>query len=253
MYNKPNKLLPGNKLDEVNPSTGKYLLEWCGTDSATAFKKNLATQPNDWYYRNKKIIYNFNSNGYRAPEWEYVDWANSVVIFGCSHVTGIGLAEDETISYYMSKILNRPVINLGVAKTGITFSLHNSILLRKNFPMPWGVVQLWSATARIHEYRKNYIMHYGAWDKENEGYMKHWAMHDDNVSNTAYFAKEASSMIWKKKTRYYSASMFEDTAAILECDYIARDSLARDLIHPGKDCTLLAAEHISTGLLNDSV
>jgi len=38
-----------------------------GLDSSGNFQKELALQPEDWYYRNKEVTYTLNSQGYRAP------------------------------------------------------------------------------------------------------------------------------------------------------------------------------------------
>ena len=39
---------------------------------------------------------------------------NSYVILGCSHVFGVGTLYHETITKYIAKELNSPVINMGV-------------------------------------------------------------------------------------------------------------------------------------------
>ncbi|NDB55582.1 hypothetical protein EB169_07100, partial [archaeon] len=38
--------------------------QWFDQDTEDLYKKNLKYQPNDWYYRNKKIEYKLNSAGY---------------------------------------------------------------------------------------------------------------------------------------------------------------------------------------------
>ena len=52
------------------------------------YKKDLITAPADWHYRTKEVRYDINSSDYRAPEWNSIDWKNSICVFGCSHVFG---------------------------------------------------------------------------------------------------------------------------------------------------------------------
>ena len=44
-----------------------------------------------------------NSDGFRTMDFDKVDWKNSYVIIGCSHVQGIGNPYEETIGEYISK------------------------------------------------------------------------------------------------------------------------------------------------------
>lgn len=69
--------------------------------------------------------YTVNSQGYRCPEFDAIDWENSIIFFGCSHVFGIGLLDHETVANQLSLILNCPVINLG------TPNLYKYLLLIK--------------------------------------------------------------------------------------------------------------------------
>jgi hypothetical protein len=87
---------------------------WVGSDTEERFQENLKSQPEDWPWRNQQITYKLNSQNYRAPEWDSIDWENSVVMFGCSQVFGVGVDEDQTLGYYLSELLNKPVINLGI-------------------------------------------------------------------------------------------------------------------------------------------
>ena len=49
-------------------------------------------------------LYKLNSKGYRCPEWTPMpDGKKNVVVLGCSHTFGQGLAEDEHWVHYLSK------------------------------------------------------------------------------------------------------------------------------------------------------
>ena len=99
--------------------------EWAGSDIKSTFLENLKTQPLDWHYRNNKIQYNYNSDGYRTKEFKEVDWKNSIVMFGCSVTNGIGLHEEDTIPYRLEQQLGISVINMGVGASSMLFNLHN--------------------------------------------------------------------------------------------------------------------------------
>lgn len=59
-----------------------------------------------------------------------------IAIMGCSYVYGLGLQDNETISYTLSKITNRTTYNLGVMATSpreILYILRNDTLRKKLF------------------------------------------------------------------------------------------------------------------------
>lgn len=236
------------KLDPDNPHVRLPDKEWSGADSPEAYKRNLQTQPANWRYRTKKIYYESNSNGYRAPEWDTIDWANAVVIFGCSMVAGTGLAEDETLTVQLSEILHRPVVNLGVGGSSINFAFHNNLVLDKHFPTPWAVVNMWTTHDRMTVYKHNETDNIGPWDNENKTLFGLRNLDPNNAIIQARMLMDASKRIWEPKTRYYTASFFEETAYYLESDFFTHLRGARDLIHPGPRDVFLAARAIAEKL-----
>ena len=228
-----------------------------GSDTMDTFKKNLLIQPADWHYRPKQVSYTVNSECYRALEWDAIDWANSVVIFGCSMTFGVGLAEDETIGYQLAQLLNRPVINLGVGGASTMFCHQNSVLLNKNFPTPWAVVQAWSGPDRISafdnettdDWGPSYF--YGPWTidmsvkrpESGRELYRAWSRISVNALMHSYFAITSSDALWKPKTRYCSAS-FWDPLDDNTIKLIFRDR-ARDMAHPGRQSAIIAATQIA--------
>lgn len=236
----------------VSSESGNYITPdslgstayFASIDTEVAFKKNLQVQPADWHYRTKKVSYNLNSIGYRAPEWDAIDWANSVVIFGCSVTFGVGLAEDETISYQLSKRLNRPVINLGVATTSPAFAFHNSILLHDNLPTPWAVVQNWSGPTRISRYTNTgTIKSFGPWSAGKDKLYDEWIRHETNINMQNYFIIKAAAALWQSKTRYCAISNWEYPMPVERCHH---SDFARDMIHPGQLSSITTAVRIAT-------
>jgi len=216
-----------------------------GMDSEDLFNKNLKTQPSDWYYRTALVRYTTNKHGYRTKEFDDIDWANGIVLFGCSNVFGIGLDDEYTISNQLSKLINKPVINMGVGASSMTFSLHNAIILRERHPIPLAVVNLWTTYSRTVYYNNNISCHCGSWNIENDNnnYLKEWVRSDSHAQTHAIFASKTSKLLWEN-TKYFECSFFNETVKLLNCKSIGIEDndqpyqdLARDLAHPGiKTC-----------------
>ena len=201
-----------------------------------------------WDYFNKTITYKFNSQGYRAAEWADTDWEDAVVVLGCSIVLGEGLAEEDTITAQLSKLLQRPVVNLGVSGTGISFNSYNGTMLYKNLPKPHAVVQLWSAPNRVELYTDNDILLNTSSGKTNNEFYRNWVLHPENPNTHMYMAAQASRFMWESKTRYYELSQFGETSDILNCTHIQTIDRARDLGHPGIETAKLVAENIAENI-----
>ena len=105
-----------------DPDAGKgpKLKFWLGYDNPEQYEraKKRYERRGDTsfaeYYDNNPIRYNLNSHGYREKEFDSLDWENSIVCIGDSHVAGIGHHIDRTIPYYLNQITNMPTINLGI-------------------------------------------------------------------------------------------------------------------------------------------
>ena len=219
------------------------------SDSKELFLKNLKTMPEDWYYRTNEVNYTVNSKGYRAQEFESIDWTNSVVMFGCSTVFGTGVDNQHTIDYFLSDLLDRPVINLGVASTSITYSLHNAVILNQNYPMPKAVVNLWTEYSRTPYYLPDRVDNKGAWNEDN--FVYEWLHHDSNPATHAVFAQMISHQLWKDKTSYYEATFFSTTAKLFGCEHLSVFDQARDLIHYGRKTNKAIAEKIANNILKE--
>lgn len=249
-YKNSKTLLPGQVLLDRDPDTGELTNKFLSSDTRELFKANRKKHGKD-FFRGVDISYNLNSNGYRAPEWDQVDWKNSAVIMGCSNVFGIGLPEEETISYKLEKLLKLPVINLGVPATGIAFSLHNSLKLFQNFEIPKIVINVWSSPDRIHLYTENHVLHCGGWSSiGKKDFFYHWSMVSRlNSEMHSYFNIIATREFWKSKTNFYEYSFFDTAARSAECQHFTHEDYARDLLHPGPKTT----SYVSNFMYNDII
>lgn len=248
-----------NSMTNVNPVTGAPNIKHCMGDGPELFNKNLGRMPKDWKYRTKHVEYKVNSSGYRTREWNEIDWKNSIVIFGCSCTFGVGLNEDETISFHLEQTLGRPVINLGYPSGSNNLILNNAVTCLEKYGIPWGVVVNWTTTDRFRFYGKNNYVDLGPWNSPdnkhiiendvnlNELWMNfYFDTYNENASN--YYIGRTMAALWKDRTRYCSISYFEQAAHMMRAEkffYIYPDDRARDVIHPGERNSIEIANYIT--------
>lgn len=206
-------------------------VRFASTDTPELFEMNLKAQPNDWHYRKKEINYIINTNGYRAKEWHEINWSEAIVVLGCSMTAGIGVAEDETITHYLSLLSGREVVNLGVASMGIDGMLFNNIALKRHYK-PWAVVNLWTNIDRMIEFLNNRPEFHGVWTKSK--YFKEHNRSEVNPIIKDIFYSEAVKQMWKEHRVYYG-TYYETTSHYLECDFLKHTNSARDLLHCGRN------------------
>jgi len=212
-------------------------LEWdfVGTDKRDLYEKNLKKQSKDWYYRTAKIKYNLNSFGYRTKEFDQIDWKNSIVMFGCSHVFGTGVEEQYSISSLLEKLIDIPVINLAVDGGSNQIMFHNSLVLSELYPPPKAIVYFWTSFGRffiyshdkIESHYRNEIMEK---HKDSFGYSSPYNLAISNLMWIKYMRN-----LWKNKTEIYELTFFKHVTKILnnECEHVTCDNFARDCGHQG--------------------
>lgn len=237
---------------------GKLLPHFLSTEEKHEYQRNKKKLGVEWDYSKKEITYKLNSNFYRAPEWDTVNWKESVVILGCSHVFGEGLANNETVVCQLENLLDRPVINLGQSGTSTIFSWHNSLRLFETFGVPYAVIQLWTDYSRLPFYDTDEVKRVGFWsggkwdnfDSDMKTLYEIWNKNDTHAKTFFKCEATASKEFWSSKTRYYQGSFFEDTATLLGIDFFEKIDSARDLIHHGAETHKLAAKKIFDSLQN---
>lgn len=241
---------PGTNLA---PGVGRYSYG----DSPEAFETNRQRMGPDWHYAYKNVTYHCNTDGYRAPEWDQIDWANAIVLIGCSVTFGAGLAEDETIGYYVSQLTGRPTVNLGFPSGSNQLLLNNAAALRNHYGQVYAVAINWTTLDRFHFYGP-YSHTVGLWtepDAEADGVNLYDLYKARNYSELdrdieAYYQAQCARAIWQDRTRYVTLSYFAQTAHYTRSDIYVRkinvplEQRARDLIHPGPEASRDAARLI---------
>lgn len=222
------------------------IVKFHGSDSEEAFNKNLKKMPHDWNYRFKEIEYHINSYGYRTEEFDQLNWKDSIVLFGCSNIFGIGVAEDENLTHFIKIKTGRPIINLGAPGSSILFSYFNALSVEQRYPTPAAVVNAWTSYDRITMFERTVAQHYGNW--KNSINHKLWNQTETNPLMYALMIQLSSRVLWERKTKYFEFSFFKHTAIELNCPHFQFHMTARDLAHPGPQCLERAADQIITEL-----
>lgn len=221
---------------------------WHDVDNKELYKKNLKEQSEEWYYRKKIVVYTSNSDGYRTKEFKTIDWKNSVVVFGCSHVYGIGNAEDDTITAQLESIIGYPVINMGVPGSSSTFAVHNAAILSRSYPTPKAVINVWTSPFRCPYYNKDNLIHCGDWFRDSVRMSDSWNKTIQHPISVLKLNSILSKELWERRTKYYEITLFPITSENLHCDLILPVDKARDMIHYGKQTNLLVAQKIANNI-----
>jgi len=222
-----------------------------GRHELKVFEQNLKTQPEDWYYRTHPVKYTLNSLGYRTREFDDIDWKESIVMFGCSHVFGTGVTDEHTIPYFLEQLSGRPVINMGIGASSIQTVLHNSIILNDSkYPTPKAVINMWTGLSRYQLYKDDFVHHIGQWNYSSQQFEKKENIIPFNLMNIKMIRN-----LWKNKTIYYEGNWWNWQKLInkldkeIYCEFFENDrGLARDLIHNGPVKNLEIAKKIYENL-----
>lgn len=226
---------------------------------------------NKYHSANTVIIPNheINTNGYRAPEFDSVDWANSVVIFGCSHVFGTGSTLQDTIPAQLEALIKRPVINMGVPASSMQFSLRNQQILAAKH-VPYAVVNLWSSFERNTVFAGDsdtlhvdgFPYHLGPWIenpipgryalyyRELRQLYSKWIADESHMIQTALDIQKQSVKLWQS-TRHVQLTLLASTAECLGIELLPIMDRASDNAHAGAKSNRFAAEKIAKILLDN--
>jgi hypothetical protein len=191
--------------------------------------------------------YVVNSAGYRTTEFDTIDWQESVVIFGCSMVFGEALDEEHTITSQLSRLIDHPVVNMGVIGSSIQHSVHNQLILKQNFPAPRAVINMWTEYSRCTLYN-NMPNTYGPWNTDKGSYGDLWNQDPINSQVHALLMQSISRQLWKD-IQHYEATFFTSTQGVLNCEqfsgHLTETDYAKDGQHAGPLATNFVAETLA--------
>lgn len=256
-----------NLTDTSKDFNENKIIYFSGSDSKKNFDDLLKITSIDWHYRTKEVFYKINNSGYRTSNWDSIDWENSIVIFGCSCVFGVGLAEDETINYYLEQMTGKKVINMGYGGGSNDLMIDNCAFMINNFGYPKNVVFCWTFPDRFLFFYKNIHLPIASWlinqdseliKKEDQDVYKN--IYNNRIKNNYYLQmishnqKTIVKAMLKDKSHFIDFSFYKDISQTFDCHLVNEninqetELLARDLTHPGRKDTFLAAQHIYNNL-----
>jgi hypothetical protein len=204
-----------------------------GTDSLEQRSHLKKIYGPTWKYYNKTITYTNNSNGYRAPEWDQVDWNNSVLVMGCSNVHGCGHDDEDTLPKRIERKINMPVVNLGANGTGLSFHVENTNILLAAGINPKAVVLMHPQPARFTYFFKSGFRNIlpGRPDKLHRDMWSYYAYDDNHINKMQEINSTVISNMWPCPVIKYSFSWEDHIIAYPAVEY---DQSADDM-HPGDE------------------
>lgn len=230
-------LLTGNVLTYDNSS-----INWMATDNPENYKFNCENTEFKSKWENIDITYILNSQGYRCPEWDKIDWRESVVIFGDSCVAGVGVPKNHTLSSFLQTTLQRPAINLGVSGSSNLFSLYNMIRMKTANIKPYAVINIETTPERTLSFCESKIgnsglKHWGSWDHDDLYYKRFWLKQEENYFQHNEHIRKNKKLLWSD-TKYLNYELNELPIGVKRA--------GRDNLHPGMDTYAKQAKHIKS-------
>jgi len=240
----PNLLVPEDRLGTPHE------VEFGGLDSKARYANNLI---NDVEFRTQwfdhPVSYRLNSDYYRCPEWEDIDWSESVVLFGDSWAFGLGLDSESTISSRLSDELGGiPVINLGQTGVSWTFNWINSVRMIDAGIRPRAVVYIWPGIRRYSRLISDKVAcSGGVWDVDKPGISREYTLDTVHSKNMSIEILRTVRTLWSCPQLHYAWR--EDVSDISsEIEMLTNIDKARDQIHPGPKSTAAWARNMARKL-----
>ena len=233
-----------------HPENSNKKFYWISPDTEKTFEKNKKVMGNDWIYQNAEIPYCHDEYGFRIKQLgsQKCRWEESIVVFGCSNVYGIGLVYEDTFCYQLEQMLGIPVINLGMPASAVDFATRNSYILYKNFPHPRASVHMWTELSRQSDwYGKNNLI-----AKNNVPSSPNYYP-DINWEARSEHLIDLDRTLWKDKTIYYESTFWYENSIRLGIDMINTIDTARDVSHPGPKTNYLLSLAISERLKSKGI
>ena len=198
--------------------------------------------------------YGINSQGYRCPELESINWEESILMFGCSHVFGIGLLDDETVTHQLSLALDMPVINLGMGGSGCTYQWVNSTILRICGVSPKAVIYVWPEESRQTIFVSDDILEtksLGFWSIEGKPNYKElgigFVLDPYHSKSIAKYQRDNLQLIWDCPILHFSLEHEISRENVTQLSKANLD-FARDGRHAGPKTNKMWADTISRDL-----
>lgn len=211
------------------------LTMFSGSDHKERFEQNLKTQPEDWYYRNVSIQYDYNEYGHRCKNISEIDLDNYILFSGCSYTEGIGLELEKTFPYLAANELGVDYYNLALGGSGIDAMTYNLIAWINTVKKPpKAVVIVWTYEPRFLLIENDKVM-FNLASSPNDSITRFMAL----GGKIGYFSSK------KELSRKMIELCYSDSTIVqMNADDIQEFDLARDLGHVGNMSHAIMAKKI---------
>ena len=215
-----------------------------GADSKNHFEEHLRTQPADWEYRTKQVLYTRNRLGHRCKELDTLN-DDFILFIGCSLTEGVGVALEDTFTYKLAQDLGLDYYNLGLAGSGADLLSENLSMWFANIKkIPQLVVIQWPAPNRHYQWFADGLTPVGAWiDVRNDivsDEVKRATKYDfvnDKIIKNFVTACDAGYFEHFSNVLRTTILNFLDCVGVKYIEFtdneIPKLDVGRDLIHPG--------------------
>jgi hypothetical protein len=226
--------------------------EFVPTDTYERFQKNLKIMPDSWIWRNTPITYTCNAQGYRCPEWNNIDWSQSILVFGCSFTFGIGIDDKMTFPYLLQERTGISTINLGAVAASPMVQWANSSLLVKEKIKPRAVIYNWPPPNRSTRFLGKGKVNCRGPNNANS-FCQDWIMDDNQSIEYLRYAIYSTNAMWECPVLHYH--IFKSVVdSIPELTWLESIDLGRDFedggAHPGPESNKSWADTIFNNLRN---
>jgi hypothetical protein len=227
---------------------------WCPSDSEDRFERNMADPKQRamlerYGWTKDNISYTFNKDGFRSEEFTY-EPNDSVLFLGCSHTVGIGVDLESSWTHKVASSLGLRHYNLGIGagSSDTCFRLAHHWIPRLR---PKYVMMLTPESGRMELFEdKNIIKFIPSMTQFNhtnhvtamiEGFYTNW------LTNPANSELNRLKNVMGVRTICNSigAPLVEIPIDDMYNPYMIQ-TMARDLMHPGKDWNERVAERFLT-------
>jgi hypothetical protein len=180
---------------------------------------------------NPKAGYLVNSMGYRAKEFDSINWSDSYVIQGCSACFGAGIPNDnDTVAEQLSKRIGKPVINLGVSGSSMELQYLNTIEMIEQDIRPLGVFVMWPNADRFPVFKNGKLENCGSWTTAKK---LQWAF-DGNSAHHNFYHRRAVRIMWKSLgVPFVDFGHHIESIGVYDCSLVERFDWGTDGEHWG--------------------
>lgn len=172
----------------TNPWTGKYITGTFldGSDTVHKFLENKKILGNDWRFSSERIMYNFNSEGYRCKEEHDIDKRNFILVLGCSNTVGFGLNEQDTFAFKIAHHLEMDLMNLAIGGASNDFIVKQLVRVLSKYK-PKRVIINWSGIERLSYWDNNNIDLFSPAEIHKNKWTESYHLHLENNEHKNYF------------------------------------------------------------------